>query len=128
MIRVTPFHPSHFGAICPRVPAEHREVTPEYLEALAHEPSITIWCDGAPAVVGGVAGGVEVWAAFDAERAREHKFAVLAAVRRYLDSFGFLYANARTCEEKFLRHLGFVRRGSTHRSGQVLSHFERVVV
>lgn len=130
-IKVTPFHPAHFGAI--KLSWQYEEVlkraTPEYLAALAAESSITIWCDGVPVVCGGVVGECEAWAVFDAERAPRHKVSIVRAIQRYVTTFPYLYVNCERPYECKLpeKLLGFTERhGGAVRSGKRYIHLERV--
>lgn len=130
-IKVTAFHPAHFGAI--RLHWRFEEVleraTPEYLGALAAESAITIWCDGVPVVCGGVVGACEVWGVFDAERAPRHKVGIVRAIKRYLATFPYLYINCeRPIDCKLPNNLlGFTeRRGGCARSGKLHYHLEKV--
>lgn len=130
MTRVTPFHPSHLGALKPdpAVAARMLEYSPEYFAALAAEPSITIWCANVPVVCGGVVGECEVWAVFDQERAPRHSVAISRAVGEFLRRFPYLYANvlrADWCEFP-RRILGFTPAGTDSRNGRVHIHLERV--
>lgn len=128
MTAVTQFHPSHIGALAPRwdVRDRLREISPEYLAALAAEPSITIWCDGAPVVCGGVVGHCEAWGVFDERRSKRHAHSVTRAVKRYLATFPYLYANCdRPVDARLLLWLGFDERGLAWRNNQQLIHFER---
>jgi hypothetical protein len=126
MTKVTPFHPSHFGALRPRFNVQH--ITPEYLGALAAEPSITIWCDHIPVVCGGVLGECEVWAVFDFERATQHRWSIIREIRAFLMPYRFLYTNVEGVRDEQLPHrmLGFRRRGPAWRNGRRMIHLERV--
>jgi hypothetical protein len=131
-VKITAFHPSHFGAINPdyRFRELVESVTPEYLAALAGEPSITIWCEDVPVAVGGVSGGVEGWALFDAERARRHKFAIIRAIRRYIATFPYLYVNCAVPIDCKLHEnlLGFRQRQGhpVKRGDRSYIHLERI--
>lgn len=127
--QVTPFRPSHFGAISP--PWFQREfcsrVTADYLANLAAEPSETLWIGGRPMAIAGVLGACELWSLVD-ERIVSHRKTLLSVAREFIGKFGWLYANVdgqyhEACN--FLEHLGFERTGA-HRAGeQVRIRYER---
>ncbi len=130
-MKITPFHPSHFGAIEP--PWFQREivarVTPDYLAALAAEPSSTLWIGGRPIACAGVLGGCEVWSLIDAN-IRPHRFSLFRAAKIFMSEFSWLYANVdgqyyEACN--WLEHMGFVRKGMRAISGRQQIRYERTV-
>jgi hypothetical protein len=130
-MKITSFHPSHFAALRPHLQLRtaHERATPEYLAVLAAEPSITVWISGRPMVVAGVLGECELWGHFDAE-VTPHRFALFRAAKRFLSTFGWLYANvpmgfAPGC--RWLEHLGFAHTRVIHLVGERYQRYERAI-
>lgn len=129
LFAVTPFHPSHFGAISP--PWFQREfcgrVTAEYLANLAAEPAQTLWIGGRPMAIAGVLGSCELWSLVD-EHIAPYRKTLLAQAKLFVERFEWLYANVdgqyrEACN--FLEHLGFERTGARRAGEQVRIRYER---